>query len=45
MEERESATAAISTLMAVRGLWAVRVHDVKSSSDAIAVVDRIAKTP
>jgi dihydropteroate synthase len=44
-DERESATAAISTLMAARGLWAVRVHDVKSSSDAIAVVDRIAKTP
>jgi dihydropteroate synthase len=43
-DERESATTAISTLMAVRGLWAVRVHDVKSSSDAIAVVDRIAKT-
>ena len=44
LEERESATTAISTLMAARGLWAVRVHDVKSSSDAIAVVDRIAKT-
>jgi dihydropteroate synthase len=44
-DERESATTAISTLMAARGLWAVRVHDVKSSSDAIAVVDRIAKTP
>jgi dihydropteroate synthase len=43
-DERESATTAISTLMAARGLWAVRVHDVKSSSDAIAVVDRIAKT-
>ena len=44
-DERESATTAISTLMAARGLWAVRVHDVKSSSDAIAVVDRISKTP
>jgi dihydropteroate synthase len=44
-DNRESATTAISTLMAARGLWAVRVHDVKSSSDAIAVVDRIAKTP
>jgi len=44
-DERESATTAISTLMAYRGLWAVRVHDVKSSSDAIAVVDRISKTP
>ena len=43
-DERESATTAISTLMAARGLWAVRVHNVKSSSDAIAVVDRIAKT-
>lgn len=44
-DARESATTAISTLMAARGMWAVRVHDVKSSSDAIAVVDRIAKTP
>ena len=43
-DERESATTAISTLMAARGLWAVRVHDVKPSRDAIAVVDRIAKT-
>jgi len=43
-DDRESATTAISTLMAARGLWAVRVHDVKSSSDAISVVDRIAKT-
>ena len=43
-DERESATTAISTLMAVRGIWAVRVHEVKASSDAIAVVDRIAKT-
>ena len=41
---RESATTAISTLMAARGLWAVRVHDVKPSRDAIAVVDRISKT-
>lgn len=44
LAERESATTAISTLMAARGLWSVRVHDVKPSSDAIAVVDRIAKT-
>ena len=43
-DERESATTAISTLMAARGIWAVRVHEVKASSDAIAVVDRIAKT-
>ena len=43
-DERESATTAISTLMAARGLWAVRVHDVKPTRDAIAVIDRIAKT-
>ena len=43
-DERESATTAISTLMAARGLWAVRVHDVKPTRDAIAVVDRITKT-
>jgi dihydropteroate synthase len=43
-DERESATTAISTLMAARGIWAVRVHEVKSTRDAIAVVDRIAKT-
>ena len=43
-DERESATTAISTLMAARGIWAVRVHEVKASSDAIGVVDRIAKT-
>ena len=44
MEERESATTAISTLMALRQTWAVRVHDVKASRDAIAVVDRLAQT-
>ena len=43
-DERESATTAISTLMAARGMWAVRVHDVKPTRDAVAVVDRIAKT-
>lgn len=44
-DERESATTAITALMAARGLWAVRVHDVRPSSDAVLVVDRIAKTP
>jgi dihydropteroate synthase len=45
MNERESATTAITTLMALRKTWAVRVHDVKASSDAIAVVERLAHTP
>jgi dihydropteroate synthase len=43
-EERESATTAISTLMALRQTWAVRVHDVIASRDAIAVVERLAQT-
>lgn len=38
---REAATVAISTLMAVQSVWAVRVHEVQASSDAIKVVTRI----
>ncbi len=34
---REVATAAVSTLCAVAGVWGVRVHDVRSSVDAVAV--------
>lgn len=44
MDDRESATTAISTLMALRQTWAVRVHDVKAARDAIAVVERLAQT-
>ncbi|MFW0788506.1 dihydropteroate synthase [Gordonia sp. CPCC 205333] len=36
---REVATAAISALAAAAGAWGVRVHDVASSRDAIAVAD------
>jgi len=38
---REAATIAITTLLAAQSIWAVRVHDVKSSSDAVRVVSRI----
>lgn len=34
---RDRATAAISALMAERGVWAVRVHDVAGSVDAVRV--------
>ena len=34
---RDPATAAISTLSAAAGAWAVRVHDVESSVDAVRV--------
>ncbi|MEV0462033.1 dihydropteroate synthase [Nocardia tengchongensis] len=36
---REAATATISALAAEHGAWGVRVHDVRSSLDAISVVD------
>lgn len=36
---RDAATAAITTLLAARGVWAVRVHDVRSSADAVRVVE------
>ena len=41
IEGREAATTAITALMAAQRVWAVRVHDVKSSSDAVKVVSRI----
>lgn len=34
---RDRATAAVSALVAVKGVWAVRVHDVAGSVDAIRV--------
>ncbi|MGC5168618.1 dihydropteroate synthase [Luteimicrobium sp. DT211] len=38
--ERDAATAAITTLCAAQGAWAVRVHDVGPSADAVRVVER-----
>ncbi len=35
---RETATAVISALAAVHGAWGVRVHDVRATVDALAVV-------
>lgn len=41
VDEREDATAAISTLSARTGAWAVRVHDPRRSADAVRVVSRL----
>jgi dihydropteroate synthase len=41
-EERDAATAAITAISAVRGAWAVRVHDVGPSLDAVKVASRMA---
>jgi dihydropteroate synthase len=35
---RETATAVVSALAATHGAWGVRVHDVRASADALAVV-------
>lgn len=40
-QERDDATAAISTFSAMRGAWCVRVHNVRASADAVAVVESI----
>jgi dihydropteroate synthase len=39
--DRDDATAAITTLVAVAGAWAVRVHDVRASADAVRVAAAI----
>ena len=39
--ERDAATAATSVWAAQRGAWAVRVHDVVSTRDALAVINAI----
>lgn len=36
---RETATAVVSALAAMHGAWGVRVHDVRASVDALAVLD------
>ena len=35
--DRDAATDAVSALAAGQGVWAVRVHDVRGSRDAVAV--------
>lgn len=37
MDSKDNATAAISALCAEHGAWAVRVHDVKKSRDAVVI--------
>jgi dihydropteroate synthase len=39
--DRDAATAAVTVLAARAGAWGVRVHDVRSSADAVRVVERV----
>ncbi len=40
-KERDDATTALTTVLAMRGVWGVRVHSVRASRDAIAVAQRL----
>jgi dihydropteroate synthase len=41
VEQRESATTALTTFLATVKVWAVRVHDVRAARDAIEVVQKL----
>jgi len=41
--ERDAATAAVTVLAAQAGVWAVRVHDVRPSADAVRVVAAVSR--
>jgi len=43
VKEREAATVAVTTMLAERKVWGVRVHKVRDSRDAIEVVTRWGK--
>ena len=40
-KQRDDATTALTVVLALRGVWAVRVHSVRASRDAIAVAQRL----
>jgi dihydropteroate synthase len=40
-DEREAATIALTTVLSMRSVWAVRVHDVKAHRDAISVAGKM----
>jgi dihydropteroate synthase len=41
VDRREDANTAVSVHLAQQGVWGIRVHDVRASRDAIAVVQRL----
>ena len=41
--ERELAHAAILAMLALNGIWGVRVHDVRAARDVIAAIDRLGR--
>ncbi|MGZ4448738.1 MAG: dihydropteroate synthase [Nocardioides sp.] len=45
VDQREAANTALTTLLARAGVWGIRVHDVRSSRDALRVVQRLEGGP
>jgi len=43
VDDREDANTALTTLVAARGVWGVRVHEVRASKDAVRVVTRLGR--
>ena len=43
--ERDDASTALTAVLALSGIWGVRVHDVRSSRDAVEVVARLRAEP
>ena len=39
VDDRESATTALTVLLAQQGVWGLRVHDVRSSRDALRALE------
>ncbi len=44
VDDREAASTALTLLLAQRGVWCVRVHDVRASHDALRVLQRLTET-
>ncbi len=45
VDDREAASTALTLLLAQLGVWGIRVHDVRASADALAVLDRFQREP
>lgn len=44
VDEREHASTALTVLLAQRGVWGLRVHDVRAARDALRVVEEVGRT-
>ena len=44
VDEREHANTALTVVLAQRGVWGLRVHDVRSCRDALQVLERLDET-